>query len=382
MNVEEESLKLHEERRGKIETKSKVPLRTRHDFSLAYTPGVARPCLEIARDEQLVYKYTLKGNAVAVISDGSAVLGLGNIGASAAIPVMEGKAAIFKELANIDAFPITLKSQDKELTIQTIRNIAAVFGGINLEDFKSPDCFAIEAALQDLGIPVMHDDQHGTAVVVLAALTNALKVVGKQKEHVKLVVSGVGAAGVGITKLLIAAGFPSAHVLLCDTAGIIYTGREHMNPIKQELAQITNEHQLKGSLADALQGADVFIGVSTGNVLTETVVRAMNDGAIVMAMANPVPEIMPDLAKAAGAAVVATGRSDFANQVNNSLAFPGIFRGALDAQATRITTEMKLAAAYALANLTQNPTADEIIPFATDTRIVPAVAHAVKHAWQ
>jgi malate dehydrogenase (oxaloacetate-decarboxylating) len=383
MNYDNAALKLHKKLKGKLETKSKVPLKNKTDFSVAYTPGVAAPCRLIAQDKSQAYNYTIKANTVAVISDGSAVLGLGNIGAEAAIPVMEGKACIFKELAGIDAFPITLASQDTQTTIQTIRNIAPVFGGINLEDFKAPECFAIEAALQDLGIPVMHDDQHGTAVVTLAGLTNALKVVQKKKEDVRIVMNGVGAAGVAITKLLIYAGYDPKHVILCDTQGIIYQGRkEGMNPVKEELAQITNSNKLKGTLTDALKNADVFIGVSKGNLLTKEMIGTMNKKAIVMAMANPVPEITPDEAKKGGAVVIATGRSDFPNQVNNSLAFPGIFKGALNVRATRITTEMKVAAAYALASLIKKPSAKEILPYATDKRIVPAVSKAVAKAWK
>ena len=381
--IEEESLELHEKHRGKLETRSKVPLVTRYDFSLAYTPGVAKPCLEIAKDAALAYRYTLKANTVAVISDGSAVLGLGNIGAYAAIPVMEGKAIIFKELGGIDAFPITLASQDVQTTVQTIRNIAPVFAGINLEDFKAPECFTIEAALQDLGIPVMHDDQHGTAVVVLAGLLNALRVTNKNLSDARIVINGVGAAGVAITKLLLSAGASGNAMLLCDTKGIIYYGREDLGTtLKADLARVTNSDRRSGSLADALVGADVFIGVSKGNVVSEDMVRSMAPGSIVMAMANPTPEIHPDTARNAGVAVVATGRSDFPNQVNNALAFPGIFRGALDSKATRITNDMKLAAAHALADLVANPTAEEILPFATDRRIVPAVANAVRLAWE
>ncbi len=381
MTIQEESLALHELHKGKIEVRSKVPLRTRHDFSLAYTPGVAAVSEAVAKDSDAAYKYTIKANTIAVISDGSAVLGLGNIGPYGAIPVMEGKAAIFKELANLDAFPIILATQDTQEIIRTIRAIAPVFGGINLEDFKAPECFTIESALQDLGIPVMHDDQHGTAVVVLAALTNALRIVGKQKESVRIVLSGVGAAGVAITRLLIAGGFASTNVILCDTKGIIHLGRGDLTPIKEDLAQITNQHGMRGTLHDALRDADVFIGVSKGNVMTETDVRSMAPDAIVFALANPTPEIMPDAAARAGAAVVASGRSDFPNQVNNSLVFPGIFRGALDCRATRITTQMKLAAATALANLIENPSAEEILPFATDQRIVPTIAKAVADAW-
>lgn len=382
MNYAEDALRLHEKHRGKLEVRSKVPLKDRNDFSLAYTPGVAAVSEAIAKNPEDVYKYTIKGNTVAIVSDGSAVLGLGNIGAAAAIPVMEGKAAIFKELAGIDAFPICLDTHDPQEIIRTVRNIAPVFGGVNLEDIKAPECFTIEAALQDLGIPLMHDDQHGTAVVVLAALTNALRVTNKDKQQVRVVINGAGSAGVAITKLLIEAGFPPAHVLLCDTKGIIYAGRPDTSGVKEELSRITNERKLTGTLHEAIKDADVFIGVSKGNLLSEQDVTSMAKDAIVFALANPVPEIMPDKARAAGAAIVASGRSDFPNQVNNSLAFPGIFRGALDARATRITTAMKLAAAQALASSITKPKTDEILPFATDKKIVPAVAAAVSKAWR
>ncbi|MBT3406317.1 NAD-dependent malic enzyme [Candidatus Woesearchaeota archaeon] len=383
MNYQEESLRVHEEKKGKIAVRSKVKVETKDDLSLAYTPGVAEPCRYIAKNKEDVYKYTFKGNSVAVISDGSAVLGLGNIGAEASLPVMEGKAILFKEFADIDAFPICLASQDVEKNIETIKNIVPVFGGINLEDFKAPQCFEIEAALQDLGIPVMHDDQHGTAVVVMAAMINALKVVGKNKEDVKVIVNGAGAAGIAVTKLLVSYGISSKNVILCDSKGTIYSGREDLenNKYKKELAEITNSCKVQGNLSDAIKGADVFLGVSKKGLLKKEMVESMNKDAIVLAMANPDPEIMPDEAKEAGARVIATGRSDFPNQVNNVLGFPGIFRGALDVRATRITEKMKVAAAEALASIVESPSEENIIPYALDKSVVPKVAEAVKQAW-
>ncbi len=380
MNIQEESLELHERLKGKLEVKSKVPVENKKDMSLAYTPGVAEPCRYIAKNKDDVYKYTFKGNSVAVITDGSAVLGLGNIGAEAALPVMEGKAILFKEFGNIDAFPICLKSQDVQKNIETIRNIAPVFGGINLEDFKAPECFEIEARLQDLDIPVMHDDQHGTAVVVLAGLINALKVVNKKIENVKIVFSGAGAAGIAVTKMLL--NYGATNIILCDTKGTLYEGRDGLNKYKEEIALVTNKEKLKGSLADAIADADVFIGVSAKGLVSKEMVSSMAKDAIVMAMANPDPEIMPDDAKEAGARVIATGRSDFPNQVNNVLGFPGVFRGALDARAKRITEKMKIAAAEALASVIENPTPEEILPYATNKDIVPKIAKAVKEAWE
>ncbi len=380
MNIQEESLELHKRLKGKLEVKSKVPVENKKDMSLAYTPGVAEPCRYIAKNKDDVYKYTFKGNSVAVISDGSAVLGLGNIGAEAALPVMEGKAILFKEFANIDAFPICLDSQDVQKNIETIRNIAPVFGGINLEDFKAPQCFEIEASLQDLGIPVMHDDQHGTAIVVLAGLINALKVVDKKIENVKIVFSGAGAAGIAVTKMLL--NYGASNVILCDTKGTLYEGREGLNKYKDEISLVTNKEKLKGSLADAIADADIFIGVSAKGLVSKEMVSSMAKDAIVMAMANPDPEIMPDDAKEAGARVIATGRSDFPNQVNNVLGFPGVFRGALDARAKRITEKMKIAAAEALASVIENPTPDEIVPYSTNKGIVPKIAKAVKEAWE
>lgn len=378
MDYYTESLKLHLKSRGKLEIKSKVKLETKEDLSLAYTPGVAEPCRKIAEDKEKIYSYTIKGNSVAVISDGSAVLGLGNIGPEAALPVMEGKAILFKEFAGIDAFPICLKEQNVEKTIETIKNISVVFGGINLEDFKSPECFEIEKRLQDIGIPVMHDDQHGTAVVVLAALINALKLVDKKKEEVKIVINGAGAAGIALTKLLLKYGFKN--FILCDRKGIICEGDEDLDEIKRELSKMTNRQKISGTLKDALNGADIFIGVSGPNLLSGEEIKLMNSESIIFALANPTPEIMPDVAKSAGAFIVATGRSDFPNQINNVLAFPGIFRGALDIRAKKITNGMKIAAAEALAKLVK-PTTEKILPSPLDKSIVPKVAEAVKKAW-
>lgn len=384
MNIQEEALLMHEKLKGKLDIVSKMPLDSRKALSLAYTPGVAEPCRHIAKNKEDVYKYTWKGNTVAVVSDGSAVLGLGNIGPEAGLPVMEGKAAIFKEFAGVNAVPIVLAKQDIALTIATVRNIAPGFGGINLEDFKAPECFEIEAGLQDLGIPVMHDDQHGTAVVVLAGLINALKVVNKKMTDINVVVNGAGAAGLAVITLLMHSGVQGKHVVMCDTKGIIYAGREDLaaNAYKNKIAGITNIEKRKGQLADAIKGADVFIGLSVKGALSVDMAKTMAKGAIVFAMANPDPEILPDDAKKAGVAVIATGRSDFPNQVNNSLGFPGIFRGALDCRATRITTDMKVAASHAIADLIKNPTAEEILPYTLDKNVVPAVAEAVKMAWK
>lgn len=383
MNYSKESLKLHSKHTGKLKVASKLrPLSSKDDLSVVYTPGVAEPCRAIAQNPEDVYTYTPKGNMVAVVSDGSSVLGLGNIGAHAAIPVMEGKAILFKEFGGIDAFPICVTSQDTQTIIKTVKEIAPVFGGINLEDIAAPKCFEIEAALQDLGIPVMHDDQHGTAVVVLAGMINALKVAKKDLSSIKVVTSGAGAAGVAVTKLLISAGLESKNVIMCDSKGIIFEGRDNLNDIKQSLAEITNEDKTTGSLADALKDADVFIGVSIANTVTEEMVQSMAKDPIIFAMANPDPEIVPDLAANAGAAIVATGRSDFPNQVNNVLGFPGIFRGALDCRATRITEEMKLAAAHALAGLVDSPTKDNILPYALDKSVVPTISTAVQNAWK
>jgi malate dehydrogenase (oxaloacetate-decarboxylating) len=358
---------------------SKVRLRNRKDLSLAYTPGVAEASKAIANSKKSVYKYTGKGNLVAVVSDGSAVLGLGNIGAEAALPVMEGKCVLFKELAGIDAFPICLKSQDAASIINTVKNIAPVFGGINLEDIAAPKCFEIEETLKkSLEIPVMHDDQQGTAVVVLAALINALKVVKKNKEDIKVVISGAGAAGVASMKIFLKYGVEN--IVVCDSKGIIHKGRGKMDSVKKYIAAVTNKEQSKGSLEDALMNADLFLGVSAPKLLTPAMVKKMNPSPVIFAMANPVPEIMPDEAKRAGAAIVATGRSDFPNQINNSLGFPGIFRGALDVRARKINEEMKLAAAYALAGLIKNPTSERIMPDPLDKNVVKAIASAVAKA--
>jgi len=382
-----ESLALHEKHRGKLEVHSKVPLKNTHDLSLAYTPGVAEVCREIAKDKNLAYRYTMKANTIAIVTDGSAVLGLGNIGGYAAIPVMEGKAILFKEFAGIDAFPICFESYETDFADQ-VKNIAPVFGGINLEDIAAPRCFEIEDALQDIGIPVMHDDQHGTAVVVLAALLNACKVTGKMYENLKIVICGAGAAGYAITRLLKCIGYDpnvctTVHeIIVCDTQGIIFRGREglYKNKYKFIIAEETNRPALAGTIADAMRGADVFIGVSGPEIVTEEMIRSMNRDPIVFALANPVPEIWPDAAKNAGAAVVGTGRSDFPNQINNVLAFPGIFRGALDARATRITDEMKIAAAHAIADYIKKPRSDRILPNILDKEVTRAVADAVAEA--
>lgn len=384
MNYNEEALKMHEKFKGKIEVVSKVRVENRDDLSTAYTPGVAEPCRKIHENAADVYKYTAKGNLVAVLSDGSAVLGLGNIGAEAAIPVMEGKAVLFKNFAGVDAFPICVKSQDIEEIIKTAVNIAPVFGGINLEDIQAPKCFEIEDRLKKLlDIPVFHDDQHGTAIVVSAALINALKLTKKKLEEVKIVLNGPGAAGTAIIKMLLSLG--AKNIIACDSKGIVVEGRQGgLNAHKTELAQITNSEKLSGSLSDALTGADVFIGVSAPNSVTEDMVRTMNKDSIIFAMANPTPEIMPDLAKKAGARVVGTGRSDFPNQINNVLAFPGVFRGALDCHAKQITEEMKKAAAYAIANLVSEEqlAEDFIIPGPFNNKVAGAVAEAVAKAWE
>lgn len=382
MNYNEEALKMHEEHKGKIEVISKVRIQNREDLSTAYTPGVAEPCRKIHENKEDVYKYTAKGNLVAVLTDGSAVLGLGNIGAEAALPVMEGKAVLFKNFANIDAFPICVASQDIEEIINTAKNIAPVFGGINLEDIQAPKCFEIEKRLQELlDIPVFHDDQHGTAVIVCAALINALKLTKKSMEKIKVVLNGPGAAGTAIIKMMLSIGVNN--IIACDSKGIVVEGRESaLSPYKIELAQITNKEKMHGNLKDAMVGADVFIGTSAPNSVTEEMIKSMNKDSIVFAMANPTPEIMPDLAKKAGAKVVGTGRSDFPNQINNVLAFPGIFRGALDARAKKITEEMKKAAAYAIAGLVNDEelSEDYIIPGPFDNRVVEAVSKAVQEA--
>ncbi|MCB6609849.1 NADP-dependent malic enzyme [[Clostridium] symbiosum] len=379
MTNSEKALKLHEEWNGKIDTVSKAQVKSREDLALAYTPGVAEPCKVIAEDPEAAYKYTIKANTVAVVSDGSAVLGLGNIGPLAAMPVMEGKAVLFKEFGGINAFPICLDTQDTEEIIETVVRIAPAFGGINLEDISAPRCFEIEERLKKLlNIPVFHDDQHGTAIVVLAGIINALKVTGKKKEDCRVVVNGAGSAGIAITKLLLTYGF--RHATLCDRAGILTKGMEGLNWMQEKMMDVTNLERKTGSLADALKGADIFIGVSAPGIVTAEMVSAMNSDAILFAMANPVPEIMPDVAKAAGARVVGTGRSDFPNQVNNVLIFPGIFKGALEGRATAITEEMKLAAATAIAGLVDDSELNDenILPAAFDPRVADAVSKAVK----
>lgn len=381
------SVELHKRLKGKIEISNKVEVNTKEDLSIVYSPGVAQPCLDIQETPEKVYDLTIKGNTVAVVSDGSAVLGLGNIGPLAAIPVMEGKAMLFKKFANIDAFPICLNTQNPAEIIQTVKLIAPVFGGINLEDFSAPRCFEIEAALQDIGIPVFHDDQHGTAIVALAGLINACKVLGKEMKDLKIVINGAGAAGVAISRLLrcvsmdLTVCIPVKEAIMCDSKGIIHKNRTNLNPIKREVLRYTNPHNKEGSLQDALIDADVFIGVSVGNLLKEADIKTMADNAIIFALANPIPEIDPALAKKAGAAIIATGRSDYPNQVNNVLAFPGIFRGALDCRATQITAEMKLAAAHAIANCVEQPTRDQIIPSPLDESVATAVAKAVTDAY-
>jgi len=385
--IYKESLALHALHKGKLEIHSKVSLKTRQDLSRAYTPGVAEVCRVIAKDRNLAYKYTLKANTIAIVTDGSAVLGLGNIGGYAAIPVMEGKAILFKEFAGVDAFPICFENYETDFVDQ-VKNIAPVFGGINLEDIAAPKCFEVEDALQDIGIPVMHDDQHGTAVVVLAALLNACKVTGKKYKDLNIVICGAGAAGFAITRLLKCIGYDPRvctrvnEIIVCDTQGTIFREREglYKNKYKFIIGEETNRPALAGSLSDAMIGADVFIGVSAPNIVTEDMIGSMNKKAIVFAMANPVPEIWPDTATHAGAMVVGTGRSDFPNQINNVLAFPGIFRGALDARATRITDEMKIAAAHAIADYVPNPRSDRILPSILDKNVTKKVAAAVKKA--
>ncbi len=378
-NNSEKALKMHEEWNGKLETTAKAHVDTREDLAIAYTPGVAEPCKVIAEDPEAAYKYTIKANTVAVVSDGSAVLGLGNIGALAAMPVMEGKAVLFKEFGGVNAVPICLDTQDTEEIIRTVVNIAPAFGGINLEDISAPRCFEIETRLKELlTIPVFHDDQHGTAIVVLAGIINALKVTGKKKEDCRVVINGAGSAGIAIAKLLLTYGF--SHIILCDSKGIISRSADNLTPVKEEIAQVTNPEDLKGTLADALKGADIFVGVSAPGVVTEEMVASMNQDAILFALSNPVPEIMPDLAKAAGAKVVGTGRSDFPNQVNNVVAFPGIFKGALEGRASQITEEMKLAAAEAIAGLISDEelNEDNILPQPFDPRVADTVSQAVK----
>ncbi|WP_097028412.1 NAD(P)-dependent malic enzyme [Clostridium peptidivorans] len=381
MNYFEESLKLHENNRGKMEIKSKVKITTREDLSLAYTPGVAEPCRKIHENEENVYKYTSKGNLVAVVTDGTAVLGLGDIGPKAGLPVMEGKAILFKEFANVDAFPICLDTKNVDEIVKTVKMIAPGFGGINLEDIGAPRCFEVEERLKkELDIPVFHDDQHGTAIVVLAGIINALKVVNKKIEDIKVVVNGAGAAGTAIAKLLLSSGVKN--LIACDKVGILYRGIENVDDAKKKLAEVTNPDNMKGTLADALVGADVFIGVSAPGIVSQDMVKSMNKDSILFAMANPTPEIMPDDAKAAGARVIGTGRSDFPNQVNNVLAFPGIFRGALDVRAREINEEMKIAAAYAIASMIKDEdlNEDNVIPYALDKNVASNVAEAIREA--
>ena len=379
MTTNEKALMLHEEWKGKLETVSKATVASREDLALAYTPGVAEPCKVIAKDPEAAYLYTIKSNTIAVVSDGSAVLGLGNIGPLAAMPVMEGKAVLFKEFGGVNAFPICLDTQDTQEIIETVVRIAPAFGGINLEDIAAPRCFEIEEALKErLNIPVFHDDQHGTAIVVLSGVINALKVTGRRKEDCQVVVNGAGSAGVAITRLLLTYGFP--HIIMCDKSGILCKGAEGLNWMQEKMMDVTNLEHRTGSLSDAMKGADIFIGVSAPGIVTKDMVASMNQDAIIFAMANPVPEIMPDLAKAAGAKVVGTGRSDFPNQVNNVVVFPGIFKGALEGRATAITEEMKLAAANAIAGLVDEKdlNEDNILPEAFDPRVADVVSRAVK----
>lgn len=378
MSYGDKALKMHKEKKGKLEVVGKIKIETREDLSVAYTPGVAEPCVEIAKDKDKVYDYTIKGNTVAIVSNGTAVLGLGNIGAEAGIPVMEGKALLFKEFGGVDAFPICLDTEDPEEIIKTVKLMAPVFGGINLEDIKAPECFYIEKRLkEELNIPVFHDDQHGTAVVVLAGLYNALKVVNKSLEKVKIIINGAGSAGIAVCKLLLNAG--AKNIIMCDRQGAIYKGAEALNPAQQEIAVDTNSSMESGSLSQVIKGADVFIGVSAPGVLTSEDVKNMNKDAIIFAMANPTPEIMPEEAKKGGARVIATGRSDFANQINNVLVFPGIFKGALAVRSKEINEEMKLAAARAIANLITKEELNEeyIIPNALDKRVADEVAKEV-----
>jgi malate dehydrogenase (oxaloacetate-decarboxylating) len=375
----EEALHMHRANQGKLESKSKVPVKNARDLSLAYSPGVAEPCKEIFEDVESVYEYTMKGNMVAVVSNGTAVLGLGNIGPEASLPVMEGKAVLFKSFAGVDAFPICLRSTDVDTIVETVKLMEPTFGGVNLEDIAAPSCFEIEERLKkEANIPVFHDDQHGTAIVTLAGLINALKITGKKMSEIKVVANGAGSAGIAIIKLMQRMGVRD--IIMCDSKGAIFDGRSHgMNDVKAEVAKFTNRDRLEGSLADVIKGADVFIGVSVAGALTEEMIQTMNADPVIFAMANPVPEIMPENAKAAGAKVIGTGRSDFPNQVNNVLAFPGIFRGALDVRATHINEEMKVAAVYAIADLVAEAdlSSDYVIPAPFDPRVAPAVAAAV-----
>ncbi|WP_413379113.1 NAD(P)-dependent malic enzyme [Alkalihalobacillus sp. 1P02AB] len=380
--LKEEALHIHRINQGKLESKSKVPVKTANDLSLAYSPGVAEPCKEIFEDVETVYEYTMKGNMVAVVSNGTAVLGLGNIGPEASLPVMEGKAVLFKSFAGVDAFPICLRSTDVDQIVETVKLLEPTFGGVNLEDIAAPSCFVIEERLKkEANIPVFHDDQHGTAIVTLAGLINALKITGKKMSEIKVVANGAGAAGIAIIKLLRRMGVRD--IVMCDSKGAIFENRSYgMNDVKAEVAKYTNQDQKEGTLADVIQGTDVFIGVSVAGALTKEMIESMNNDPIIFAMANPDPEIMPHVAKEAGASVIGTGRSDFPNQVNNVLAFPGIFRGALDVRATHINEEMKVAAVYAIADLvsTEELSVDYVIPAPFDTRVAPAVAAAVAKA--
>ena len=376
-NLRLEALKAHKKHRGKLNVVSKVPLKTINDMSLFYTPGVAEPCKEIAKNKELAYEYTSKGHTIAVVTDGSAVLGLGNIGEIAGLPVMEGKAALFKEFGDVDAVPICLNTQDPDEIVETIKMIAPGFGGINLEDISAPRCFEVEERLiEELDIPVFHDDQHGTAIVCLAGMINSLKVVKKEAGKVRVVISGAGAAGIAITKLMLKYGFKN--IVLIDSKGAIYQKRPGLNEVKNQIAKVTNKKRLKGTLKKVIVDADIFIGVSKPNVASKAMIKSMNEGAIVFAMSNPDPEILPKLAKAGGAAVIATGRSDYPNQINNVLVFPGIFKGALEARAKKITDKMKIAAAEALARLVKKPTANKVIPGVFDKGVANAVAKAVK----
>ncbi|MCH7755925.1 NADP-dependent malic enzyme [candidate division KSB1 bacterium] len=390
MDIYEESTQLHKKLGGKLEITSKYKIKDQHDLSMVYTPGVAQACRDIAEDESKAYELTIKRNTVAIVSDGSAVLGLGNIGPKGAIPVMEGKAMLFKEYADIDAFPICVNTQNSFEIINLVKNISPVFAGVNLEDISAPRCFEIEQSLQDIGIPVFHDDQHGTAIVLLAAVINSCKLTEKDLRDLKIVISGAGAAGTAIAEILLCIGHNPKicesvkEILVCDSRGIISETRADIaeNQTKLKLAKITNRSASMGSLADAMQEADVFIGVSKGNLVQPEMVKSMNEKSIILAMANPIPEIMPDAAKAAGAFIVGTGRSDFPNQVNNLLAFPGIFRGAIDAKAKRINNKMKIEAAYALAGCVENPTVDKILPSPLDRSVAKKVAKAVKKAYE
>ena len=380
MDYGTEAIKRHRESRGKVSIASKMKVETLEDLSIAYTPGVASVCMAIYADRSQSFQLTNRSNTIAVVTDGSAVLGLGNIGAEAAMPVMEGKSILFKTLADVDAYPICIAPQDNDVIIQTVRAIAPSLGGVNLEDIAAPRCFVIEDALQDLGIPVFHDDQHGTAIAVLAAVINSLNLTGRRIEDTKFVFAGAGAGGIASAKLLMDYG--ATHIILVDSTGIIHRGRTDLTPIKISMLATTNPGNLEGGIAEALRGADVFIGLAVADMVTQEMIASMAKDAIVFAMANPVPEIMPDLARDAGAAIVGTGRSDFPNQINNSLVFPGVFRGALDANATRITTKMKLAAADALAALVVEPTLERVIPWSLDLAVSAAVAKATAESWE